>query len=179
MLYEVITPIPIVVICEDLRTKREIRLAEGDLVTILEAAYALPVFFPPVELDDYLLIDGGVTNLVPLGAAREFSDTVIVSSTFYDNPRLNLRNPIIVLNTSIDIGKRRAGVADLLEYPDATWIRCSVESFSFMSFDRLAELDAEGYRSADAMSDRLAGIASGGVDEALAAVRLERSYNFV
>ncbi len=167
-------PIPIVVICEDLRTKREIRLAEGDLVTILEAAYALPVFFPPVELDDYLLIDGGVTNLVPLGAAREFSDTVIVSSTFYDNPRLNLRNPIIVLNTSIDIGKRRAGVADLLEYPDATWIRCSVESFSFMSFDRLAELDAEGYRSADAMSDRLAGIASGGVDEALAAVRLER-----
>ncbi len=167
-------PIPIVVICEDLRTKREIRLAEGDLVTILEAAYALPVFFPPVELDGYLLIDGGVTNLVPLGAAREFSDTVIVSSTFYDNPRLNLRNPIIVLNTSIDIGKRRAGVADLLEHPDALWIRCSVESFSFMSFDRLAELDAEGYRSADAMSDRLAGVESGGVDEALATIRLAR-----
>lgn len=167
-------PIPIVVICEDLRTKREIRLAEGDLLTVLEAAYALPVFFPPVDLGDDLLIDGGVTNLVPLGAAAEFSDTVIVSSTFYDNPGLNLRNPLIVLNASIDIGKRRAGVADLLEHPEAIWIRCSVESFSFMSFDKLAELVAEGYRSADAMAERYGGIASGGVDEALEAIRLER-----
>lgn len=165
-------PIPIIVACEDLVTKREILLAEGDFTTVMEAAYALPVFFPPVAYGDHMLIDGGITNLVPLGLAMDFSDTVIVSSTFYDATGLNLRNPLIVLNTSIDIGKRRAGVVDLLNNPGAIWIRCGVESYSFMAFDRLDELSAEGYRSADATADRFAGLASGGVDAGLEAARL-------
>ncbi len=168
-------PIPILVACEDLVTKREILVAEGDFTTVMEAAYALPVFFPPVAYGDHRLIDGGITNLVPLGLAMRFSDSVIVSSTFYDAKGLNLRNPLIVLNTSIDIGKRRAGVVDLLEYPEAVWIRCGVESYSFMAFDRLEELTAEGYRSADAMAARFEGLASGGVDAGLEAVR--RDYD--
>jgi len=168
-------PIPILVACEDLVTKREILVAEGDFTTVMEAAYALPVFFPPVAYGDHRLIDGGITNLVPLGLAMRFSDSVIVSSTFYDAKGLNLRNPLIVLNTSIDISKRRAGVVDLLEYPSAVWIRCGVESYSFMAFDRLDELTAEGYRSADAMAARFEGLASGGVDAGLEAVR--RDYD--
>jgi len=168
-------PIPILVACEDLVTKREILVAEGDFTTVMEAAYALPVFFPPVAYGEHLLIDGGITNLVPLGLAMGFSDSVIVSSTFYDAKGLNLRNPLIVLNTSIDISKRRAGVVDLLEYPGAVWIRCGVESYSFMAFDRLDELAAEGYRSADAMAERFAGLVSGGVDAGLEAVR--RDYD--
>ncbi len=152
-------PIPILVVCEDLVTKREIRMAEGDFTTVMEAAYALPVYFPPVAYEKHLLIDGGISNLVPLGTAREFSNSAIVSSTFYDAKNLSLRNPLVILNSSIDIGKRRAGVEDLLRYPDALWIRCAVESFSFMAFDRLAELDAEGYRSADAMAWALGSLA--------------------
>jgi NTE family protein len=67
-------PIPILIACEDLLSKRQILLAEGDLLTIMEAGYALPVFFPPVPHDGHLLIDGGITNLVPLGLAMEYSD---------------------------------------------------------------------------------------------------------
>lgn len=166
-------PIPILVACEDLRTKREIHLAAGDFITVMEAAYALPVFFPPVVYGEHLLIDGGITNLVPLGTAMEYTDQVIASSTFYDAEGLNLRNPLVILNTSIDIGKRRAGVADILEYPEAVWIRCDVESFSFMSFDRLAELDELGYRSADAHAERLVALGNGGVDPALAELRAD------
>ncbi|GAB1457355.1 hypothetical protein MASR2M48_26630 [Spirochaetota bacterium] len=104
-----------------------------------------------------------------------FSDSVIVSSTFYDASGLNLHNPLIVLNTSIDIGKRRAGIVDLLNNPEAIWIRCSVESYSFMAFDRLDELSEEGYRSADALSYRFDGLVTGGVDAGLKAIR--REYN--
>jgi NTE family protein len=164
-------PIPILVACEDLKSKREIRLAEGDFITVLEAAYALPVFFPPVAYGGHLLIDGGITNLVPLGIAMEYSDNVIVSSTFYDAKGLNLRNPIIVLNTAIDIGKRRAGVVDLLENPEAVWIRCNVESFSFMAFDRLDELADLGYASADSVAARLSVLETGGIDRELVSIR--------
>jgi len=164
-------PIPILVACEDLKTKREIRLATGDLITVMEAAYALPVFFSPVAYGEHLLIDGGITNMVPLGVAMQYASKVIVSSTFYDARGLNLRNPIVILNTSIDIGKRRAGVVDILDYPEAVWIRCDVESFSFMSFDRLAELDDRGYQSADLLADRLTALSNGGVDSKLSALR--------
>ncbi len=164
-------PIPIMISCEDLRSKREIRIASGDFITVLLAAFALPAIFPPVEFDGFLLIDGGVTKLVPLSAAMEFSDKVIVSSTFYDNKSLNLRNPIVVLNSAIDIGKRRAGVSDLLAYPEALWIRCAVESYSFMAFDKSSELAEIGYRSADAHAEALTAFAFGGVDSALTRIR--------
>lgn len=170
-------PIPILVACEDLITKREIRLAAGELRAVLEASYALPVYFPPVPYEGHLLVDGGITNLVPLGTAREYSPYVVVSSTFYDAKGLNLRNPLVILNTSIDIGKRRAGVADLQEYPDALWIRCSVESFSFMSFDRLSELEREGYRSADAQAAGIAAMKAAAYGTAAAEAAGERPGN--
>lgn len=164
-------PIPVMVACEDLRTKREIRIMEGPLVTVLEASYALPVFFPPVAYGKHLLVDGGLTNLVPLGLAMRYSSSVIVSSTFYDASGVNLRNPLVVLSQSIDIGKRRAGVADILAHPQALWIRCDVEDYSFMAFDRLKDLVADGYRSANAQSPHLAAYGNGGVPPALAQAR--------
>ncbi|MFH2113993.1 MAG: patatin-like phospholipase family protein, partial [Spirochaetota bacterium] len=164
-------PIPILICTEDLVSKREIRLAEGDFYTVMEAAYALPVYFPPVPYGPHILIDGGITNLVPLGVAYDYTDTVIVSSTFYDAKGLNLRNPLIILNTAIDIGKRRAGVADLLDHPSAVWIRCDVESFSFMAFDSIDVLAATGYRSAAAMAGAFRDLPANGVDPALLALR--------
>jgi NTE family protein len=164
-------PIPVLICTEDLITKREVRLAEGDLYTVMEAAYALPVYFPPVPYGDHLLIDGGITNLVPLAVAYEYARLAIVSSTFYDARNLNLRNPLIILNTAIDIGKRRAGVSDLAAYPEAVWIRCDVESFSFMAFDSMEVLAAVGYQSADAMAEALAALPASGMDPALEAIR--------
>ena len=164
-------PIPVLICTEDLITKREIRLAEGDLYTVMEAAYALPVYFPPVPYGDHLLIDGGITNLVPLRVAYEYARLAIVSSTFYDARNLNLRNPLIILNTAIDIGKRRAGVSDLAAHPEAVWIRCDVESFSFMAFDSMEVLAAVGYRSADAMASALAALPASGMDPSLLAIR--------
>lgn len=160
-------PIPILICTEDLVTKREVRLAEGDFYTAMEAAYALPVYFSPVPYGQHLLIDGGITNLLPLGVAYGYTDTVIVSSTFYDAPGLNLRNPLIILNTAIDIGKRRAGVADLVANSEALWIRCDVEKISFMAFDAIDLLADAGYRSADAMAPAYATLPAAGLDPVL------------
>ncbi len=139
--------IPIIVVCEDLISKRPIRISEGDFYTVLEASFALPVYFDPISYKDHVLLDGGITNLLHLDTAYAYTDDVIVSSTFYENPDLNISNPITILNVSIDIGKRRAGVADLILY-DPILIRCAVEDFSFMDFGRLDEIYEAGYESA-------------------------------
>lgn len=149
-------PIPIIVITEDLVTKRQVHLAEGDFYTILQASYALPVYFPPVEFRGHLLLDGGVTNLAPINLAYEFADSVIVSTTFYDVDTLNLKDPLTLLNVSIDIGKRRRGVEELKQHlDDIVWIRCDVEDFSFMQFSAVQTLFEKGYASAELQKENL------------------------
>ena len=55
-------PIPVMVVCDDLVTKREIRITEGNFADILIASFALPVYFPPVEYRGHLLLDGGCSE---------------------------------------------------------------------------------------------------------------------
>ncbi|MGH0053168.1 MAG: patatin-like phospholipase family protein [Sphaerochaetaceae bacterium] len=149
-------PVPIIVVTEDLVTKRQIAISEGDFYTVLQASYALPVYFPPVEYRGHLLVDGGITNLAPIDLAYTYADSVIVSTTFYDMDTLNLKNPLTVLNVSIDIGKRRRGVEELKKaLPDIVWIRCTVEDISFMGFDRVEYLVEQGYRSAKEKQEQL------------------------
>ncbi len=162
--------IPIIVVCEDLISKRPIRISEGDFYTVLEASFALPIYFDPVEYRDHVLIDGGITNLLHLDTAYAYTDDVIVSSTFYENPDLKITNPITILNISIDIGKRRAGVADLIKF-DPILIRCAVEDFSFMDFSRLDEIYQAGYGSAQDKAVDLEAFSLGPVSEDLLQIR--------
>ena len=167
--------IPVMVVCEDLVTKREIRICEGDFTDVLLASFALPVYFAPREYKGHLLIDGGVISLAPVSAAFEYSDTIIVSTTFYDVSSINLRNVVTVLNSSFDIGKNQKAASDMKAHDDFIWIRCDVEQFSFMDFDKMEEMAGIGYSSAEAMADELSGIYRyGGISGSLA--RERRGY---
>ena len=163
-------PIPVMVLCEDLKTKRQVWIGEGDFLTVIQASYALPFYFNPVKYGDHLLIDGGVANLVPLDTAYKYSDCIIASTTFYQNPQLNLRNPITNINVALDIGKSRTGVAQIKKY-NPLWIRCDVESFSFMEFDSMGEIQTAGYHSADAMSGELKALPASGIGDDLREIR--------
>ena len=149
------TDIPVMVVSEDLVTKREIRIAEGDFTDILIGSFALPVYFSPYEYQGHLLVDGGIISLAPLNAAYEYSDTVILSSTFYDQENIQLLNPVAVLNSSFDIIKRQNAAKDMKKWQDFVWIRCAVENYSFMDFNKALEMSDIGYESAKKMEDEL------------------------
>lgn len=141
--------IPVMVICEDLVTKRQIHIAEGYIEDVMTASFAIPFYFDSVQYKDHLLIDGGQTNIAPLEVAFKYSPFNIVSTTFYNNTALNLKNPMTALSISIDIGKTRQGITDIQKHSDdSIWIRCDVEGFSYMQFRRVAEIAAKGYESA-------------------------------
>lgn len=152
--------IPVIVVCEDMVTKRQILIAEGDFYTVFAASFALPVYFGSVQYGEHVLIDGGIANLVPLSVAYKYANNVLVSTTFYAGKDLNLKNPLTGLNVSIDIGKRRQGVKELLEHPDAVWVRCDVEDFSFMDFESCALISEHGYSSCLEQSEAIANLAT-------------------
>ena len=139
------TDIPVMVVCDDLVSKREVRITEGPFTDVLIASFALPVYFNPYKYNGHLLVDGGVISLAPIDAAYEYTDTVILSTTFYDADTTNLINPVTILNSSFDIGKRQNASSDLKKYTDLIWIRCAVEQFSFMAFKDAAIMADIGY----------------------------------
>ena len=146
-------PIPVAVVCEDLRSMRRVLLCRGSFLTVLQASIALPAACEPVELEDFLLIDGGITNLVPIEPFADLADFWIASTAFYDRD-LKAADPITVLNMGINIAKSRTAVRDIKTYQPFL-IRCDVEQFTYMGYRELPEIVRRGYDSCAARIEEL------------------------
>lgn len=149
-------PIPIIVTAEDLRTRRQVELAAGEFARVMAATFAMPAIFEPVALGEFLLVDGGSTNLVPVEIAARHSSLLIVSTALY-NKSMGFGNPLTVLNRTFDIGKSRAGMEDLLTARSFV-IRNDVEEISYMEFSSPEAIIERGRQSALASIGAFAGL---------------------
>lgn len=71
-------PIPYCAVATDWATGREVVFRQGSLFKAIRASISLPSFFSPVRRGDMILIDGGVTNPLPLNrVARREGDWLV------------------------------------------------------------------------------------------------------
>jgi NTE family protein len=63
--------IPLAIVTTDLETGETIVLTEGDLIDAILASTALPGLFPPIARRGRRLVDGGLSNNVPIDLAIE------------------------------------------------------------------------------------------------------------
>lgn len=138
-------PIPIVVVCADLRSMKRVILCRGDFLTVLQAAIAIPALFEPVELDGFLLVDGGINNLVPLEPFMALADATVSSTAFY-NRRREPSDPFTALLMGLDIAKNWGAVRDIKAYQPFL-IRNDVEELTFMGYQHLDAIIRRGYES--------------------------------
>ena len=72
-------PIPYRAVATDMVSGEMVVLGSGDLPTAMRASMAIPGFFAPVRLDNYILNDGGMVRNLPVDVARDLcADVVIV-----------------------------------------------------------------------------------------------------
>ena len=72
-------PLPFAAVATDLNSGREVWLQSGSLPDAVRASIALPGLFLPVELDHRWLVDGGLTNPVPVSLCRAMGAEVIIA----------------------------------------------------------------------------------------------------
>lgn len=168
------TPIPILVVSEDLKTRRQVRFAEGDFAQIMAASFAMPAVFEPILVNGHALVDGGSTNLVPVLLARNFSSRLIVSTTFYDRS-MSFTNPLSILNRTFDIGKTRAGLQQI-QHADPFILRNDVEHFSYMEFSDPHAIIGAGEMSANAVLDEIRAYLGGALKGVDASLQARRDY---
>lgn len=78
-------PLPLAIIATDLNTGDEVVLKEGNTIEAIRASISLPGIFKPVRKDNYLLVDGGLVNPVPVRTVREMgADFVIAVDLNFD-----------------------------------------------------------------------------------------------
>lgn len=63
-------PHPFSIVATDLATGHEVWLREGPLVNAMQASYALPGIFPPVDVSGRNLVDGALVNPCPISVCR-------------------------------------------------------------------------------------------------------------
>ncbi|MBW6496185.1 MAG: patatin-like phospholipase family protein [Burkholderiaceae bacterium] len=71
--------VPFVAVATDMAQGREIWLRSGNLVEAVRASIGIPGIFSPVWVDGRWLLDGGMSNPVPVSACRAFGAEVIIA----------------------------------------------------------------------------------------------------
>ena len=79
-------------IATDLKTGKEFEFTSGPIWQGVRASISIPMVFKPVELEDKLLIDGGVVNNVPASNLKKYEPDIIIacdvlSSYVYFEPK--------------------------------------------------------------------------------------------
>ncbi|MBU1652371.1 patatin-like phospholipase family protein, partial [bacterium] len=72
-------PVTYAAMASDLKTGKGIVLKRGSLRKAIIASSAIPGFFPPVPWNDYLLIDGEATDLIPVNACRALGADYVIA----------------------------------------------------------------------------------------------------
>ena len=72
-------PIPYRAVAADINNGDPVVLGEGDLALAMRASMSIPGAFPPVLVDDRVLVDGGVARNVPVDVVRNMGADIIIA----------------------------------------------------------------------------------------------------
>jgi NTE family protein len=154
-------PIPFRAVATDIASGDKVVFRKGHLPQVIRASMSIPAVFAPVELDGRLLVDGGMTDNIPLDVAREMGvDVAIVVDigTPLRN-RKQLTTVVDVLNQSITLMTRRNSEEQLAAlHKDDILIQPSLASFGVTDFGRAEEMIDAGYRATKMLDARLANL---------------------
>ncbi|MBM3199663.1 patatin-like phospholipase family protein [Candidatus Woesearchaeota archaeon] len=69
--------IPLLITAVDIVEGKEVVFYKGDVATAVRASISIPGVFTPVEMDDLILVDGGVLDPIPTGILKKRCNTLI------------------------------------------------------------------------------------------------------
>jgi len=165
-------PIVFRAVATDIETGRKVVMDEGDLVTAVRASMAVPGAFLPVDRDNLLLVDGGVSDNLPIDVAQdELGATRIIAVDISSPllPREKLTNPLAISDQMVtalmrretELQRARLHSGDVLMTPD-------MGTLSAADFDGAVDPGiAAGIQAAEAAVPQLRALA---VDESRYAV---------
>lgn len=131
-------------IATDLLSGEEVNFTKGNLRDVIRASSAIPGIFPPVEYENYFLVDGSASESVPAGKVREIgADRVLAVDVTRSLKAVNQPNNIFdILFRTEDITSYHLNVLRLRE-ADLV-IRPQVKQLTWADYDKVDEIISAG-----------------------------------
>ncbi|WP_439130780.1 patatin-like phospholipase family protein [Polaribacter sp.] len=141
-------PIPFFCLATDVETGSEVLLEKGSLPIALRASGSFPTLLNPVNIDDKLLLDGGIANNFPVSIMKakgmDFIIGVDVEGRLFEKEKLTSAIEILnqILSYQIyDTSKKEKEKLDVYIHPD-------IYKFSVVDFDKKDEILEKGKNEA-------------------------------
>ncbi|BAV73599.1 patatin [Pseudomonas chlororaphis subsp. aurantiaca] len=154
-------PIPFRAVATDIASGEKVVFRKGHLPRVIRASMSIPAVFAPVELDGRLLVDGGMTDNIPLDVARDMGVdiAIVVDIGTPLRSRQQLATVVDVLNQSITLMTRRNSEEQLATlHKNDVLIQPPLASFGVTDFGRAREMIDAGYRATRILDARLASL---------------------
>jgi NTE family protein len=66
-------------VATDFETGEPVVMKTGDVVLAIKSSLSVPIIFNPTKLDGKILVDGGLSEPVPVGAAKEMGADLVIA----------------------------------------------------------------------------------------------------
>ena len=139
--------VPFAAVATDLEMGEPVVLREDRLAAAVRASCSVPGIAPPVRRDGRVLVDGGVSDNLPVAAVRSMGADYVIAVDICRPLRTRRWGPFGIGLTSLEELVRRSGGG--LQSADCV-ISPELSGFSYLRFSRREELIARGIRAAEA-----------------------------
>jgi NTE family protein len=148
-------PIPFLCVATDIEKGESVVLHHGFLAQAMLASSAFPSLFSPVEIDNKLLVDGGVANNYPVEEVRnmgaDFIIGVDVQDDLKDRHSLKDATRILVQITNLDMINKMKEKIKLTDI----YIKPNISNYGVISFDQGQEIVKIGEEAAQSQIDAI------------------------
>ncbi len=99
------TLIPLYVMATDLLSGQSIVMNKGNIADAVRASISIPGIFHPVKMDNMILVDGAVSDRLPISVAQEVGAEIVIAVevNYTHNKDVIINNTFDVILTSLDI----------------------------------------------------------------------------
>ena len=151
-------PVPFRAVASDIETGEKVVLGEGNLARSIHASMAVPGAFGPVEIDGRLLVDGGISDNLPIDVARDMGADVVIVVDLSEGLKtaeeitsvLSMLGQLSALLTVRNVQEQLATLR-----PADVYIKPDLRDVKSTSFDKVAEAIGYGEEAARAVERQL------------------------
>ncbi|WP_249031112.1 patatin-like phospholipase family protein [Photobacterium gaetbulicola] len=151
--------IPYRAVATDIENLQPVVLDKGDLAEVMQASMSIPGLLPPKELNDKLLVDGGITDNLPIDVVRNMGADIIIAVDISNEfkKRDELSNYFAVMDQLTDFMVRDNADRQIALLSDKDFlIRPNIRGIKTADFARMPLAFESGYVEVMAMADELA-----------------------
>lgn len=137
------TDIPLRIVASDLIEGEKVILQDGSISDAVMASTCIPGIFAPITINDQVLVDGGITENLPISPLKEFDCQIIVGVDLTNMKNITPKNIFDVLMNAFNIALHNTA---LLQQVDASIVICpDLSEFNFVDVKQIPDLIKLGY----------------------------------